>query len=285
MTNDYGNLELHKVLLSAMKDIDKICRENGLRYYIYAGTVLGAVQHGGFIPWDDDADVVMFKEDYDKFVKIINERYSDIYFIQTFESDPEWYSKMSKLRVKGTKNIGYHENTKTHNEIFIDINPLYNVPDNKLLRFSQRKSIEFINLVLAVKSGEVECQSIITKSILLPLSKLRKKFWGNILGFILEKLGKGNSENIGIMCNTLTKSQWTGNSGYDSDVMLRSGYENPVYLKFEDTYFSSSGEWENDLIRLYTENYKKPYPQEKRVTKHDIKEYYISDEVRERVGL
>ena len=72
MTNEYGNELLHKVLLSAMKDIDKICRENGLRYYLYAGTLLGAVNHKGFIPWDDDVDIVMFPNDLEKLKKKLN---------------------------------------------------------------------------------------------------------------------------------------------------------------------------------------------------------------------
>ena len=71
MTNDYGNLELHKILLSAMKDIDKICRENHLRYYLHAGTLLGAINHKGFIPWDDDVDISMTRDDYEKFVQIL----------------------------------------------------------------------------------------------------------------------------------------------------------------------------------------------------------------------
>ncbi len=81
MTNDYGNLELHKVLLSAMKDIDKICRENGLKYYLHAGTLLGAVNHKGFIPWDDDVDISMLREDYEKFCDIVEKQYGNIYFM------------------------------------------------------------------------------------------------------------------------------------------------------------------------------------------------------------
>lgn len=88
MTNDYGNLELHQVLLAAMKDIDKICRTHGLRYYLYAGTLLGALNHGGFIPWDDDIDLVMFPTDFDKLSEIIRSEYSDRYEISTFDTDP-----------------------------------------------------------------------------------------------------------------------------------------------------------------------------------------------------
>ena len=81
MTNEYGNELLHKVLLSAMKDIDKICRENGLKYYLHAGTLLGALNHKGFIPWDDDVDISLKREDYNTLLHILQEQYSDMYFI------------------------------------------------------------------------------------------------------------------------------------------------------------------------------------------------------------
>lgn len=87
MTNDYGNLELHTVLLSAMKDIHKICQENNLKYYLHAGTLLGAVNHKGFIPWDDDVDITLIRSDFEKIAKIIERDYSDRYYIQTYKND------------------------------------------------------------------------------------------------------------------------------------------------------------------------------------------------------
>ena len=108
MTNDYGNLELHKVLLSAMKDIDKICRENGLKYFLHAGTLLGAVNYKGFIPWDDDVDISMFREDYETFLVLAQQQFGDRYFIQTYKTDPSYPNNRAVLRVLGTKVVHYH---------------------------------------------------------------------------------------------------------------------------------------------------------------------------------
>ena len=124
MTNDYGNLELHQVLLSAMKDIDKICREHGLKYFLHAGTLLGAINHKGFIPWDDDVDISLLRCDYETFIRVVQEDYSDQYFLQNYMSDPTFSNNRSVLRVLGTKVFHYHENTAEHNEIGIDIVPL-----------------------------------------------------------------------------------------------------------------------------------------------------------------
>ena len=120
MTNDYGNLELHKVLLSAMKDIDKICCENGIRYYLHAGTLLGAINHKGFIPWDDDVDISMRREDYEKFVRIIAEDYSDKYSLRNYETDSTYPNNRAKLGIKGT---GFIYDDGREEMLFIDIIP------------------------------------------------------------------------------------------------------------------------------------------------------------------
>ena len=65
--------EYRKIITDVLMRIDTICRENGLKYALYAGTLLGAVRHGGFIPWDDDIDIVMKRDDYDKLATIIKE--------------------------------------------------------------------------------------------------------------------------------------------------------------------------------------------------------------------
>ena len=77
--------EKQMIILDIMKDIDKFCRANDIPYTLSSGTLLGAVRHGGFIPWDDDADIFMLREDFDRFVSIYR---SDRYKL-VFNSKPE----------------------------------------------------------------------------------------------------------------------------------------------------------------------------------------------------
>lgn len=283
MTNDYGNLELHMVLLDAMKDIDRICRENGLRYYLYAGTLLGSVNHGGFIPWDDDIDLVMMPDDFDKMAEIIANQYSDRYEMATFDTDPGWYSKMNKLYVKGTEILSQH-GEEAH-PIFIDISKLHNVPDKPGQRWRQRKQIELINLVLAVQSGVIVPTSLVSKMTLGTLSKLSKQFWGKRLDKVMCRYDRKQTEYVGIMCNTLTKNPYTGRTGYDTDMTKRIWHDEPKDVEFEGRSFMTISGIEEYLTYQFGPKWMEPYPEEKRRSKHDVKSYSISPEVRERVGL
>lgn len=281
MTNDYGNLKLHKVLLSAMKDIDKICRENGLRYYLHAGTLLGAVNYHGFIPWDDDVDISMMRDDYEKFCKIICE-YKERYFIQTYKTDPDYPNNRAVLRVLGTRINYQHGNHSEHHEIGIDIVPLDAVPDNAVFRKIQQFEIWCLDAAVQIKMGSIIPHHPFMKCIAL-LSKRDRLSLGKQIDNITTRFNKYPTKCVGLLSYT-GKNPYTGTSGYENDIMSREWYENAVYLQFEDTQFMTIAEYEKDLLHRYGPNYRKPYPEEKRVTKHDIKSYEIEPWVLERLS-
>lgn len=83
-------------MLEILLYIDKVCKENNIKYWLSSGTLLGAVRHGGFIPWDDDLDIEMLREDYNKFVKVFNG--GDLYVLQTYKTDPNYYYNFAKVR-------------------------------------------------------------------------------------------------------------------------------------------------------------------------------------------
>lgn len=280
MTNEYGNELLHKVLLSAMKDIDKICREHGLRYYLYAGTLLGAMNYNGFIPWDDDIDIVMFPDDFQKLCEVVESEYADRYSMMTFDNTPDWYSKMSKLRVKGAI---FKLGDGCESSIFIDITVLHSMPDGKLRRTIQRKQIEFINLALGVLSGAVVPSSWKSKYTFGLYAKLGKARLGKKLDKIMGRYDHKMTEYVGIMCNTLTCNPYTGVSGYENDRTKREWHEKPIDIPFEDTLLMTFSDIKTDLDHRYGPHWADPYPEEKRITKHDVKGYEIEPWVLERL--
>ncbi len=283
MTNEYGNELLHKVLLSAMKDIDKICRENGLRYYLHAGTLLGAFNHKGFIPWDDDVDISLTRCDYDKLLHILREQYSDKYFVHNYMTDPKYKNNRTVLRVLGTRVIHYHEDPENlHPEIAVDIVPLDSAPDKKWQRKLQQKLIWVFDAAVQIKQGEIIPQSLPTK-ILSLLSHIDRVRLGRIIDSLTMRYNNKKTEYMGLLSYT-GKNPYTGIGGYENDLIPRESYENPIMVPFEDTELMTIGDPIKDLEHRYGPHWHEPYPEEKRITKHDVKSYEIEPWVLERIG-
>ena len=110
-------------MLEMLKYIDKICRENDIKYWLSSGTCLGAVRHGGFIPWDDDVDIELLEEDYEKLITYLRNHETDEFVIQTHEDDPNYINDFAKLRDKTTKikEVFGIESLYKHRGLFIDI--------------------------------------------------------------------------------------------------------------------------------------------------------------------
>lgn len=125
--DDFRKLQLLE--LDMLVELDRVCRANNITYQIWGGTQLGAVRHKGFIPWDDDADVIMLREEYDKFRRVANQLDPDICFFQDHDTDPEYRWQFGKLRRTGTKYIRLgQEHIKCKTGVFIDVLPLDDVP-------------------------------------------------------------------------------------------------------------------------------------------------------------
>ena len=98
MTNEYEHLNaIQKIGLSILKEIIAICKRHDLTYYVYGGTLLGAIRHQGFIPWDDDLDIGMFRQDYEKFLEIAPVSLREQYKIIDWKSDQSYPHPMGKV--------------------------------------------------------------------------------------------------------------------------------------------------------------------------------------------
>ena len=116
---------LQGVLLELLLVIDKVCSENGLSYCLFYGTLLGALRHRGFIPWDDDADIIMPRGDYEKLLHLPATSWPNGYFLQSPYSDKYSRFAFAKLRKNGTVcTCDDHAHIKMHQGIFVDIFPL-----------------------------------------------------------------------------------------------------------------------------------------------------------------
>lgn len=135
-----------KLLLEMLKDFDAVCRRHGIRYQLFAGSALGAVRHNGFIPWDDDLDVILSRSEYERFFREAAMDFDpEIYYVQQ-EHSPHWSMHFSKLRRNGTTCIEkYHpKDPGIHQGVYIDIFPYDNLassPFQRRLQFAASKVI------------------------------------------------------------------------------------------------------------------------------------------------
>ena len=150
---DYSDETIHKLQeleLMILKDFIAICEENNIEYFIYGGSALGAVRHGGFIPWDDDIDIIMFRKDYEKFKKVALSKPNNKYNFLTSKTK-DYFFLFSKIMLKNTIFEEWWVNQVDFDlGIDIDIFVLDKVPDNKLKRFFHVKRCRVLDRLLAM---------------------------------------------------------------------------------------------------------------------------------------
>ena len=117
---------LRKVQLTQLeiaKEIRRVCEENDIPYFLTCGTLLGAVRHQGFIPWDDDMDVGMLRENYEKFCRIAPEKLKPEYCWQSWYTDPNYALPFGKVRKRGTLYLEAKSHRLAENGFYVDIFP------------------------------------------------------------------------------------------------------------------------------------------------------------------
>jgi lipopolysaccharide cholinephosphotransferase len=138
--------ELWAVELDLLAEFDRVCKKNSITYTADGGTLLGAVRHHGFIPWDDDIDIAMLRSDYEKLNGIAKEEFKDPYFWQTEETDPGSMRGHAQLRNSNTTGMLKSEldrNIMYNQGVFIDVFPFDNVPDDSVARQQQFDEIVY----------------------------------------------------------------------------------------------------------------------------------------------
>lgn len=124
--------KLWSLQLELFVELDRICQKHNIKYFAGGGTMLGAVRHKGYIPWDDDIDINMFRKDYDKFCEVATTELKHPYFLQTPMTDIDFASYHVKLRNSNTTCTTKYDTMFKYNQgVFIDIFPYDYIPDNE----------------------------------------------------------------------------------------------------------------------------------------------------------
>ncbi len=135
--------------LEILKEVIKICDDNHLTYYVIGGTLLGAIRHKGFIPWDDDIDIAIKREDYEKFLEIAGPLLDKRLRIENYRTNKEFHYCITRI-IDTTKEVIETRNPKEKSYVGIDIFPIDGTPNNSIKRTLYYSSIMFHRFLLSI---------------------------------------------------------------------------------------------------------------------------------------
>jgi len=258
--------KVKKLELDILKHVHRICIDNNLKYYLMGGTLLGAVRHKGFIPWDDDIDICMFREDYDKLREILQKEKNGKYFIQHYSTDTNYTRYITKIRINGTKFVEKKlKNLNIHHGIFIDIFPLDRIRKADSIGVKSRAFLARLLLkIYSIKSGNTitvsKYKTFIMSILRFPFYLIPKIILIKIVEWLYTMSNKSDS---------VFAVNFSSRYGYKKQTYPLETFGEGTILNFEGEVFIAPSEWEIILRRIYGEYMKFP-PEDKRNSGHEV---------------
>lgn len=260
--------ELQDTMLQILDEVDRVCNENGLEYFLIGGTLLGAVRHKGFIPWDDDLDIAMPRKDYDRFIEIARTTLNTQYEIDNFYTNDAYYLNFTKVRKKDTLFVqSFQENYNGPKGIWIDIFPLDNWKKEKgLLDDFHVRIIKALRAIAHYKTGIfLGNKNTMVLTIKKTLAFLAKPFSTGSLMKLANSLMKKYKDN-----ETEYFINISSQYHFHKQTILKSKFYPIVELDFCGKKYSCPNDYDYILNRLYGDYMKLP-PKEKQITHNPVK--------------
>lgn len=254
-----------KVLLNMLKWFDRFCRDNNLKYYALGGTLLGAVRHAGFIPWDDDIDLGMPRDDYERLARLMGSSVHDHYILETpMSEDAEYcypYCKLYDTHTTLVENV----RCKLRRGIYLDIFPIDGVGTDKKAGLKHYKKIArkynfYLSRITGVRKGRSAYKNAAVK----------------VMGIIPDALISKRKQRMEIdricQCYSVETSDFGGNllgNWGEREIVDLHIFGEPTEHTFEDMQLFCVQDYDAYLTCIYGDWRKLP-PVEKQVTHHDF---------------
>ena len=248
------NIQL--VQLELLQEVDRICKKCNIHYNIIAGTLLGAIRHGGYIPWDDDADVALLRDEYEKFRKACKtELDTTRFYIQDHRNTKGYRWGYGKLRRKNTLFLReFQEHMPYKQGIFIDIFPLDNVSDNYIVRSIQNFECFCVRKILWSKVGQIADKNYFKRKWFKLLAKIPEKEIFRFYSGMILRYNRKKTRMVRILMFPAPNNEY----GY-----YRNWYECSTDTMFEGLIFQGIKDYDSYLSFKFGDYMQLP-PMEKR---------------------
>lgn len=259
LKDKYGFLEVQDKILEIMVDVDRFCEKHGIEYCLMGGSALGSKRHGGFIPWDDDLDIFMTPDNYEKFRSAFNqEGNKEKYYLQEWGLTDGMVT-IAKVRMNGTSYIEeIVKNWDIHQGIYIDIFILHTCPNNRLSQLHQCFWAKYVitkGLSLREKNRHTGVRGFVIKvAKLLPDRFLVKHG--------LKQVYKYRNKKTDYYCNFL------GKAVFKKGIYKREWFDNPVYAPFETVQLKVPEKLHDFLTERFGDYMKPPSPDRIKYEQH-----------------
>ena len=252
---EIGIEELKIIQMALLRYMKEICENNHLRYYLCGGSLIGAIRHGGYIPWDDDIDVVMPMKDYRELIRIVNEREDDFKVLNVYEHQGIFHSFYSRLVYPGTLMKTWDYPYMESVGVNIDIFPLYGVPEGEEAaeEWADRMEALHVNCMEEFIKYEEPSEGFFT-------------FQNQILS-MMDEYAFDESTNVAYLLSRHKKKE----------IMPRSIYRKSVMVEFEGEMYPIPYGYDAYLTRLFGDDYMELPPEKDRVSVHNYRAFVDSE--------
>lgn len=254
------------IQLEIAKEVKRICEKNNIKFFLTAGTLLGAIRHKGFIPWDDDLDMAMLREDYDKFLQIAPKEIKPEYEIQTWDNDVNCPYEFAKIRKKNTLYKENKGNKHADKGIYIDLIVYSDAPSDEAQR-------------IAVHNKMLDCHRLL-------LMKCKYRPWNEDYGvnygkkiaylfYLFRSVFYSHKRLVDKFNKLLHTADAPSEYLYgmveskNFFAIERAWYDTIIYQQFEDTEFPIAGDYKHYLALSYGDYMSLP-PENERENRHQI---------------
>lgn len=256
--------DIKKIAVEMLEYIDCICKNNDIQYYLAYGSVLGAVRHNGIIPWDDDIDIMMTRQNYEKFSTVM-QKSKHQYYKLLYLDNKDYTLPLPKVVDTRTTWIQTNQRVGMDLGVYIDVFILDGVPEKEYARRKMISRLDNAQRLWTLSQFSMEYHNPIKKVIYGILQNLNPRIFAIRLDRISKSLYSKRIKSYGILTYTVY--------GREKDIIEKSILGSPRMQLFERNYYPIPEKYDTYLRNLYGDYHELP-PEEKRVSNHTYVAYW-----------